>query len=178
MPPAAQPASPSPVALICGDEDFAVKQRARQLHDKWCAEVGGVDHETIDAAVGNSGDALKALGKLREALQTLPFFGGGKVVWFKDCSFLGDDRTSGSSAVTEALEGASDLEVFDTVLGTQLNPERVKAWNAYIGKRGWRDEVSAELAELKRAEGLKHRNDIQTFVDYHDVDEGRTPRSA
>ena len=89
----AAPAQPAaPVALIYGDEDFAVKQRARQLNDKWCAEVGGMDHETIDAAVGNSGEALKALGKLREALQTLPFFGGGKVVWFKDCSFLGDDR--------------------------------------------------------------------------------------
>ena len=101
MPPAAPPAAP--IALIWGDEDFAVKQRARQLYDKWCGEVGGMDHELVDAAVGNASEALKALGKLREALQTLPFFGGGKVVWFKDCSFLGDDRTSGSSAVTESL---------------------------------------------------------------------------
>lgn len=111
MPPPAQPAAP--VALLCGDEDFAVKQRARQLYEKWCGEVGGMDHETIDAAVGNANEALKALGKLREALQTLPFFGGGKVVWFKDCSFLGDDRTSGSSAVTEALaELAAELKTF------------------------------------------------------------------
>ncbi|NBV22381.1 MAG: DNA polymerase III subunit delta [Proteobacteria bacterium] len=114
MPPSAQPAAPTaPVALICGDEDFAVKQRARQLYDKWCGEVGGMDHETIDAAVGNAGEAQKALGKLREGLQTLPFFGGGKVVWFKDCSFLGDDRTSGSSAVTEALAAlAVELKAF------------------------------------------------------------------
>ena len=110
----AAPAQPAaPVALIYGDEDFAVKQRARQLNDKWRAEVGGMDHETIDAAVGNSGEALKALGKLREGLQTLPFFGGGKVVWFKDCSFLGDDRMSASSAVTEALaELAAELKTF------------------------------------------------------------------
>ena len=113
MPPPAQPASSSPVALLHGDEDFAVKQRARQFYDKWCGEVGGMDHETIDAAVGNAGEALKALGKLREALQTLPFFGGGKVVWFKDCSFLGDDRTSASAAVTEALaELAAELKAF------------------------------------------------------------------
>ena len=113
MPPAAQPASTASVALLHGDEDFAVKQRARQLFDKWCGEVGGMDHETIDAAVGNSNEALKALGKLREALQTLPFFGGGKVVWLKDCSFLGDDRTSGSAAVTEALaELAAELKAF------------------------------------------------------------------
>ncbi len=113
MPPPAQPTAPAPVALLHGDEDFAVKQRARQFFDKWCGEVGGMDHETIDAAVGNGGEALKALGKLREALQTLPFFGGGKVVWFKDCSFLGDDRTSASAAVTEALaELAAELKAF------------------------------------------------------------------
>ena len=113
MPPPAQSTAPAPVALLHGDEDFAVKQRARQLFDKWCGEVGGMDHETIDAAVGNGGEALKALGKLREALQTLPFFGGGKVVWFKDCSFLGDDRTSASAAVTEALaELAAELKTF------------------------------------------------------------------
>lgn len=111
MPPAAPPAAP--IALIWGDEDFAVKQRARQLYDKWCGEVGGMDHELVDAAVGNASEALKALGKLREALQTLPFFGGGKVVWFKDCSFLGDDRTSGSSAVTESLAAlAAELKAF------------------------------------------------------------------
>lgn len=111
MPPPPQP--PVPVALICGDEDFAVKQRARQLNDKWCAEVGGMDHETIDAAVGNAGEALKALGKLREALQTLPFFGGGKVVWFKDCNFLDDDRTAKAKDVAEGLaELAAELKSF------------------------------------------------------------------
>lgn len=111
MPPPPQP--PAPVALICGDEDFAVKQRARQLNDKWCAEVGGMDHETIDAAVGNAGEALKALGKLREALQTLPFFGGGKVVWFKDCNFLDDDRTAKAKDVAEGLaELAAELKSF------------------------------------------------------------------
>ncbi len=70
MPPAAQPTAP--VALLCGDEDFAVKQRARQLYEKWCGEVGGMDHETIDAAVGNANEALKALGKLRADMGVVP----------------------------------------------------------------------------------------------------------
>jgi DNA polymerase-3 subunit delta len=89
--------------LICGDDDLAVKQRARALFNQWSEELGGMDHEILDAAVGNSGDALKAIGRLKEALQTLPFFGTGKAVWFKDCTFLGDDRTAGSAAVTEAV---------------------------------------------------------------------------
>ena len=36
--------------------------------------------EIIDASVNNSGEALKALARLREALQTLLLFGGGKVI--------------------------------------------------------------------------------------------------
>ena len=96
------------LALICGDDEFAVKQRARQLFQEWSAELGGMDHETIEAGVTNSGDALKVLGKLREALQTLPFFGGGKVVWLRDCNFLGEERTASSAAVTQALAQLSD----------------------------------------------------------------------
>src|ERR1051326_6802203 len=81
-----------PVALICGDDEFAVKQRAKELYQQWTSEIGGTDHEIVDASVTNSGEALKALAKLREALQTLPFFGSGKVVWFQNCNFLTDER--------------------------------------------------------------------------------------
>lgn len=106
-------AKTNPLALVCGDDDFAVKQRARQLFQEWSTELGGMDHETIDATVSNGGEALTVLGKLREALQTLPFFGGGKVVWLRDCNFLGEDRTASSAAVTEALgELAEELKTF------------------------------------------------------------------
>jgi len=72
-----------------------------------------MDHEVLDASASNSSDALSAIGRLREALQTLPFFGGPKLVWFQTCSFLGDDRTSASAAVTEALGGlAEEFKVF------------------------------------------------------------------
>jgi DNA polymerase-3 subunit delta len=97
-----------PLALICGDDDFAVKQRARQLFTGWSAELGGMDHEIIEASAGNSGDALSVLGKLREAINTLPFFGGGKAVWLRDCNFLGEERTASSAAVTETLTSLSE----------------------------------------------------------------------
>ncbi len=106
-------ASPASVLLVCGDDDFNVKQRARQVFQKWSEELGGLDHEIIDAQVTNGGEALKALAKLREGLNTLPFFGGGKAVWLQNCSFLGDDRTSASQAVTETLaELAAELKIF------------------------------------------------------------------
>jgi DNA polymerase-3 subunit delta len=111
--PSEMAARSNPLALICGDDDFAVKQRARQLFTEWSAELGGMDHEIVEASAGNSGDALAALGKLRESLQTLPFFGDGKVVWLRDCNFLGEERTASSQAVTEALAGlAEELKSF------------------------------------------------------------------
>ncbi|MGA2241132.1 MAG: DNA polymerase III subunit delta [Verrucomicrobiota bacterium] len=105
--------TPSSVALICGDDEFAVKERAKKLYQQWCEELGGMDHEIIEAAVSNSGEALTALARLREALQTLPFFGSGKVVWLRDCNFLGDERAATASDVTETLnELAEELKNF------------------------------------------------------------------
>lgn len=101
------------LALICGEDEFAVKQRAKQIYTEWTQELGGMDHEIIDASVANSGEALKALAKLREGLQTLPFFGSGKVVWLRDCNFLGDERAASAAAVTETLaEIAQELKEF------------------------------------------------------------------
>ena len=103
-----------PLLLVCGEDEFAVKQRAKQIYLQWTEELGGMDHEIIDASVSHSGEALKALAKLREALQTLPFFGSGKVVWLKNCNFLGDERAASAQAVTESLVSlAQDLKVFD-----------------------------------------------------------------
>src|SRR5215468_8723575 len=112
MPPSV--ARPSvPLVLVCGEDDFAVKQRAKQLYQQWTEEVGGSDHEILDSSVSNSGEALKILGRLREGMQTLPFFGTGKVIWLKNCNFLGDERAATAQAVTESLgDLAKELKDF------------------------------------------------------------------
>lgn len=97
------------VHLIWGEDEFAVKEQARQRFGTWCEQGEGIDQETIDAQAGNADEALKALARLHEALNTLPFFGGTKVVWFKNCNFLGDDRTASSQAVTAALGDLVEL---------------------------------------------------------------------
>ena len=109
----ASSAKQTAAVLICGEDEFAVKQRAKALYLEWTRELGGMDHEMIDGSVSNSGEALKAVAKLREALQTLPFFGNAKVVWLQNCNFLGDERTASSQAVTESLADlAQDLKEF------------------------------------------------------------------
>jgi len=108
------PAAKVPVlALIHGDDEFAIKQRAKQLYLQWCDEFGGMDHEILEATVSHSGDVLHVIARLREALQTLPFFGSAKVVWLRDCNFLGDERVASAQAVTETLtELAEELKKF------------------------------------------------------------------
>ncbi len=103
-----------PLCLVFGDEDFLVRDRASQVYEGWCADAGGEDHEVIDGTVRNASEALEALGKLDEAVQTLPFFGGAKVVWLRGANFLGDDRTASSREVTDRLNGlAKGWETFD-----------------------------------------------------------------
>ena len=106
------PAASAPLLLICGDE-FVVKGRAKEVFQRWCAELGGLDHEIIDGSVAHSAEALKVLSRLREALQTLPFFGGAKAIWLQNCTFLGDERAASAQAVTEDLaELAQQLKTF------------------------------------------------------------------
>lgn len=110
MPPAAVK---NPVLLVCGEDEFGVKLRGREVFQQWSGEIGGSDHEVIDAYVNNSGEALAALAKLREALQTLPFFGSGKVVWLQSCNFFGEERAASAQAVTESLASlAQELKGF------------------------------------------------------------------
>ena len=113
--PASNPQLPTePLCLVYGDEDFLVRDRANQVYEAWCATAGGEDHEVIDGTVRNASEALEALAKLIEAVQTLPFFGGAKVVWLRAANFLGDERTASSRDVTDRLNGlAKDWETFD-----------------------------------------------------------------
>lgn len=103
----------APLVLVCGEDEFAVKQRAKQIYLQWTEELGGLDHEIIDGSAVNTAEALKALSRLREALQTLPFFGSGKAIWLQNCNFLGDERAASSQAVTESLANlAQELKDF------------------------------------------------------------------
>lgn len=160
--PAAPKTSSAPASLICGDDDFAVKSRAKQIFTEWSAELGGMDHEIIEATAGNAGEALTILGKLREALNTLPFFGGGKVVWLRDCNFLGEERTASAGAVTETLAQISDelktfswqnvrllisagkvdkRKVFFKTLDKIGTVELFEAWS--VDDRDWADKAEA-----------------------------------
>jgi hypothetical protein len=86
------------------------------------------------------------------------------------CRFLHVDY----AALTErVLAGGSDEEVlawcFDH--GRKPDEDDIHIFNAFMAKRGWRDEGSAALEEMKRKRGFADRADIQTFFDFHKADE-------
>ena len=148
----------APVVLVCGDDDFTVKQRAKALYDQWCGELGGMDHEVVDAVAANTGDALGKLNKLRAALDTLPFFGGAKAVWFRDCNFLGEDRTASSAAVTAALtEFAEMLKGFKwdgvRLLISAGKPDKRRSFYKTLEKLGTVESIVALSADDKEWAG-------------------------
>jgi hypothetical protein len=89
--------------------------------------------------------------------------------------FLGVDY---NELVDRTLKGGSDEEILKWCFerGRKPSEEEIKIWNAFLLKRGWRDEASTDLKAAKKREGFEDRDDIQTWVDLHDVEEGRTPR--
>jgi hypothetical protein len=78
------------------------------------------------------------------------------------------------------LQGGSDVEILEWCFqkGRRPSEEEIKIWNAFLLKRGWRDEASADLQAAKERSELGDRDDIQTWVDLHDVEEGRQPRKT
>jgi hypothetical protein len=89
--------------------------------------------------------------------------------------FLGVDY---NELVDRTVKGGSVEEILEWCFkcGRKPSEEEIKIWNAILLKRGWRDEESADLQAAKERSDWGDRDDIQTWVDLHDVEEGRTPR--
>ena len=89
--------------------------------------------------------------------------------------FLGVDY---EELAIRTLQGGSDEEILDWCFGHGRKPseEEIRIWNAFLLKRGWRDEASEDLRAAKERNGWGKRDDIQTWIDLHDAEEGRKPR--
>ena len=86
--------------------------------------------------------------------------------------FLGVDY---DQLVARTLEGGSDEEILDWCFehGRKPSEEEILFWNSFISKRGWRDESSADVLAAKQRAGWEDRDEIQTWVDLHEAEEGR-----
>lgn len=86
--------------------------------------------------------------------------------------FLGVDYEALRERVL--LEG-SDEKVLGWCFqaGRKPNEEEIDIWNTFMAKRGWRDEASGGLEEVKQECGLAERKDIATWFDLFDADEAK-----
>jgi DNA polymerase-3 subunit delta len=73
-----------------------------------------MNFETIDGRALTVDEAVNSIAKVREAILTLPFFGGGKLVWWKGVNFFDETGVGRLASVKEALESLQpDLERVD-----------------------------------------------------------------
>ena len=109
---------------------------------------------------------LHAQGKLPADYHTYRGTGfDGRVFRFLGVEF--------ASLVERVLAGGSDEVILDWcfVHGRKPSEEEIFMFNAFLSKRGWRDDSSENLEKMKRERGFAGRTDIQTFFDFHRADE-------
>ncbi len=99
-----------------------------------------------------------------------PNMGKGMDLW--TCQFLHVDYGKLQKVV---ISGASDQESLEWCWenGTQPNEHELKWWNSYMRNCGIRDFLTEKLAFRKDEAGWQDRDDILSFFDYLDADDGR-----
>jgi DNA polymerase-3 subunit delta len=97
-------ASLAPIHAVVGSDESVVKTAAAELAASLTpAAAGDFGLEIIDGCADNAEQAAARIRSTIEALQTLPFFGGGKLVWLKNVNFLADNKLGSSAEVQNAL---------------------------------------------------------------------------
>jgi DNA polymerase-3 subunit delta len=162
------------VAVVGGDEG-AVKAAAIDLAARMApADAGEFGVEIIDGNVDNAGGAVVRIHQTIEALQTFPFFGGGKLVWLKSVNFLADSPLGRAAGVIEALESLAGVlakglapDTRFLLSATEIDKRRsfykqlskvadVRVHDRLDSSRsGWEEEAARMVDERTRARGMR-----------------------
>jgi DNA polymerase-3 subunit delta len=174
------------IYAVVGSDEIAVKTVAQELAARLApAAAGDFGVETIDGCADNADQAANRIRATIEVLQTLPFFGGGKLVWLKNANFLGDNIIARSLGVQEALEQLASLLENDFAsegvkfLLSAPEVDKRRAFYKTLGKHaelqvfdrldsnrsGWEEEAAAHVESLGKRRGLRFEGDaLDLFV--------------
>jgi DNA polymerase-3 subunit delta len=175
----AAPRSAKQILCIAGSDEAEVKSAAREAAKRLTpADGGDFACDTIDGAADTVDDAVRKIHAAVEALLTLPFFGSGKLVWFKDVNFLGDTVMGRSASVQDALDSlASTLksglapDVRFLLSATELDKRRsfFKTLSALgdvelqdkldSSRSGWEEQAAQAAAARARAHSIRFQPD-------------------
>ena len=112
---------------------------------------------------------LHAEGKLPPGYH-LGIIPGNRTFDDRVCRFLGVEYAALRERV---IEGGTDEEILTWCFenGRRPTAEQIEIWNGFMFKRGWRDNSGFD--KDKAAGGFEDRDEIQTYFDLFDAEEGR-----
>jgi len=175
----AAPAAPAPksgaIRAVAGSDEAEVKRRAAELAEEMAGpDAGEFGKDVIDGMAENADQAAGRIHETRQALLTLPFFGGEKLVWLKNANFLADTVLGRSAAVAEALEQlqetlAGGLPGGVKFLLSAIDVDKRRTFYKALGKLGgievfdkvdstrggWEEEAEGMIAARARARNLR-----------------------
>jgi DNA polymerase III subunit delta len=175
----------SNIHAIVGSDESEVKRAASELAARLAPpDAGEFGLEVIDACADNVDQAVSRIRAAIEALQTLPFFGGGKLVWLKNANCLGDSVIGRSASVQSALEDLA--EILDAGLGSEVTllisateVDKRRSFYKTLGKRaelqvidrldssraGWEEEATEMVRRRAKARKLQFQEEaLDLFV--------------
>jgi DNA polymerase-3 subunit delta len=185
MPRAKTEAATAQIYAVVGSDESEVKRVAADLAaDLTPPDAGDFGLEVIDGATDNAEQAAARIRSAIEALQTLPFLGGSKLVWLKTANFLGDTPVGRAASVQSALEELSDLinadlgrDVIFLISATEVDKRRsfykslVKRAEMQIFDRldssrsGWEEEATEIVRHRAQKRKLQFNEDaLALFV--------------
>jgi DNA polymerase-3 subunit delta len=165
----------APILFLCGSDEDAVKKAAADLAAKLAPE-DAMNLETIDGRAITVDEAMQSIQKVREAILTLPFFGGGKLVWWKAVNFFDDKGVGRHASVKEALEALQpDLQKVDgtsvTLVISALGIHKARTFSKALLKLAQakyfdlpdmrntsEDEIIFQIEQRMKADGLRPGN--------------------
>lgn len=139
MPAAKKTQASAAIHFVTGSDESGVKKAAAELAAKLAPSDDPFAIETVDGAVATVDEAESRILTAVEALLTVPFFGGAKLVWLKSATFLADTVTGRSETVVAAVEkllgvleaGLPDGVVF---LLSAIDPDKRRTAYKTLGK--------------------------------------------
>jgi DNA polymerase III subunit delta len=173
------------IFAIVGSDESEIKRTAAALAEQLTPPgLGDFGLEIVDGCADNAEQAVSRIRSVMEALQTLPFMGGSKLVWLKNANCLGDSVIGRASSVQTALEELCELIKSDLADGitflisaTEVDKRRtfykalakcseLQVFDRLDSSRsGWEEEASEVVQQRAEQHGLTFEQDaLDLFV--------------
>jgi DNA polymerase III subunit delta len=172
-------AAASNFTAVLGTDEARMKEAALKLSRELAPpDAGDFGVDVIEGIAESAEHCALLVRRTLDALQTLPFFGGGKLVWLKNANFLGDNQVGKTNAAIEGIEAILDYvekqlppEV-KFLLSASLIDKRRSAYKRIqkladvrtldrpdTSRTGWEDEVIPLVERRAKELGISFENE-------------------